>query len=590
MCGIAGFMTLDGRMPPASIMDTLAASLAHRGPDGQGRHAAPGLYLVQTRLAIIDLVTGDQPIFAPDGTVVAVNGEIYNHVELRAGFAADAFTTRSDSEMPLHSFRRDGVHFARSLRGMYAIALYDPREETLYLARDRFGQKPLYYAELPSGLIFASEPAAILKTGLVTPELSRRAAQELLQLQFTTGRATAFAGINRVLPGETMVVQHGRITGRHFLAALPDQAPETISEDAALARLDAALMDSVNVHQRSDVPYGLFFSGGIDSTAILACMARLNASPVRAFTAGFPGTGVADERGHARMLAKKLGAHHTEIEVTEADFWETLPRITMATDDPAADYAIIPTWHLARAAARELKVVLGGEGGDEIFAGYGRYRSVRRPVLFGGRAMRTRGQLDGLGLLRDETRGWRDGIAAAEARAARAGYSRLQAAQASDCAEWLPNDLLIKFDRCLMAHAMEGRAPFLDPAMIAAGFCLPDNLKIKGGLGKHLLRRWLAREVPESEPFASKRGFTVPVGEWIAGRADMLGKLIAANEGVKSLCRADGVAALFSRLARGSGKHDGMAAWLLLYFAVWHRVHIEGVAADMPTDELLRAH
>ncbi|HRK72263.1 MAG TPA: asparagine synthase (glutamine-hydrolyzing), partial [Micropepsaceae bacterium] len=384
MCGIAGFMTIDGRMPPASLIDTLASSLAHRGPDGNGRHLAASYYLMQTRLAIIDLVTGDQPIFAPDGTVVAVNGEIYNHVELRAQYAGDSFSTRSDCEMPLHSFRRLGARFAEPLRGMYAIALFDPKEETLYLSRDRFGQKPLYYAEVATGLIFASEPQAILKSGLIVPELSRRAGQELLQLQFTTGRATAFAGINRVLPGETMVVQRGRITGRHFLSALPDTPPEKIGEEEALERLDAALMDSVNVHQRSDVPYGLFFSGGIDSTAILAAMARLNASPVRAFTAGFPGTGVADERAHARALAQRLGAKHTEIEVTEEDFWQTLPLVVSATDDPAADYAIIPTWHLARAAARELKVVLGGEGGDEIFAGYGRYRSVRRPVIFGG--------------------------------------------------------------------------------------------------------------------------------------------------------------------------------------------------------------
>jgi len=589
MCGIAGFMTIDGRMPPASLIDTLASSLAHRGPDGNGRHLAASYYLMQTRLAIIDLVTGDQPIFAPDGTVVAVNGEIYNHVELRAQYAGDSFSTRSDCEMPLHSFRRLGARFAEPLRGMYAIALFDPKEETLYLSRDRFGQKPLYYAEVATGIIFASEPQAILKSGLIVPELSRRAGQELLQLQFTTGRATAFAGINRVLPGETMVVQRGRITGRHFLSALPDTPPEKIGEEEALERLDAALMDSVNVHQRSDVPYGLFFSGGIDSTAILAAMARLNASPVRAFTAGFPGTGVADERAHARALAQRLGAKHTEIEVTEEDFWQTLPLVVSATDDPAADYAIIPTWHLARAAARELKVVLGGEGGDEIFAGYGRYRSVRRPVIFGGRAMRTRGHLDGLGLLRDESRAWREGIAAAEARAARPGYSRLQAAQASDCAEWLPNDLLIKFDRCLMAHSMEGRAPFLDPAMTAAGFALPDHLKIRRGLGKHLLRLWLQRHVPESEPFAAKRGFTVPVGEWIAHRADGLGPLVAASAGVSMMCKPEGVLALFARLSGNAGKHGGMAAWLLLYFALWHKIHIEGVAARaMPIDEFLR--
>ncbi len=221
---------------------------------------------------------------------------------------------------------------------------------------------------------------------------------------------------------------------------------------------------------------------------------------------------VDDERPAARAVAEAVGAEHVEILFTEADFWRLLPQIVSAVDDPAADYAMLPTFALA-GAAREagLKVILSGEGGDELFGGYGRYRSVLRPWWAGGRRPRARGVLDDLGVLRGEIAGWRDGIAAAEVHAASRGRTPLQAAQAVDCTDWLPNDLLTKLDRCLMAHGAEGRTPFLDTEMAVLAFRLPDELKIQHGLGKWLLRRWLAGQLPQSQPLARKRGFTVPV-------------------------------------------------------------------------------
>jgi asparagine synthase (glutamine-hydrolysing) len=587
MCGIAGYMTVDGATAPP-VLDGFLAALSHRGPDGQGRYKAPGVGLVQTRLAIIDLKTGGQPFYGPDSTALVANGEIYNFVELKAEFPAGKFRTASDCEVPLLTYVRDGPDFAAPLRGMFAIALHDASNRVLYLSRDRFGIKPLYYAEYTGGILFASEPRALHQSHLISKTVCTETAAELLQLQFTTGRNTIYNGIHRVLPGETLSLRGGRIVDRSVRAALPEAAPRNLDEDEALEQLDTALMDSVRVHQRSDVPYGLFLSGGIDSSVILACMARLNETPVLAFTAGFPGTAAHDEREHAKSVAKAAGAEHIEIAVTETQFWNCLPAIAAAMDDPAADYAIVPTWLLAAEAAKDLKVVLTGEGGDEMFGGYSRYRTMLRSPFLGGRAMRKRGFLDGLGILRDSTHRWRNGIAAAERRISAAPISRLQQAQALDCADWLPNDLLLKLDRCLMAHGLEGRTPMLDPVVAEIAFRLPDALKISRGVSKFLLRKWLARQLPEAQSFAPKRGFTVPVAEWIRTRARELAGPIARSDGVSQLCRPEQVSALFETFGDRGGKHEGIACWMLLFYALWHRIQIEDAKSAADVMDTLR--
>lgn len=583
MCGIAGFMTADGTTPPVQVLNNLADALAHRGPDGRGRYLMGDVGLVQTRLAIIDISGGDQPLYAPNGCVLVANGEVYNYVELRSELDGVNFRTGSDCEPPLHLYCRHGLGFASWLRGMYAIAIHDPVRNRLVLARDPFGIKPLYYADTPYGFAFASEPQALIATGFVVAQERRQAVSELLQLQFTTGRETVFEGIERVLPGETLVIQGGHIVERHRLDALPVGGPAPLDEGMAMTRLDEVLAHSVGMHQRADVPYGMFLSGGIDSSAILALMARLNPQPVVAYTAGFSGTQARDERDHARAVAIAAGAHHVEIDVTEHDFWTMLPEIAAAMDDPAADYAIVPTYKLAQEARRDVKVILSGEGGDELFGGYGRYRSAMRPWPF-GRAMRRSGTFDGLGLLRDRPAGWRRGIEAAEKQAVVPGRSRLQQAQAVDVADWLPNDLLGKLDRCLMAHGVEGRVPFLDPLVADFAFRLPDNLKVKKRLGKWLLRRWLDSVMPEAKPFEPKRGFTVPVAEWIARRPD-LGPLIARQPCIEELCRPGKVERLFA----APDRKTGFAAWTLLYYALWHRRHILGKLPEGDVFETLAA-
>ena len=576
MCGIAGICTVEGA-PDGAMLDAMAEALAHRGPDGGGRHVSSTVGMVHTRLAIVDLETGDQPIgeWQRDaGAVLVANGEIYNDPDLREAYDDIAFATRSDCEPPLYLWRHHGGDFTDHLRGMYAIAIHDRETDRLILARDPFGIKPLYVTEGDFGLAFASEPQAFVAAGLVEPKVDAQARDAFLQLQFSTGRQTLFRGVERVLPGETITVSGGRVVSRQRPSALPEGRRKFVSEDEALRAFDTALEDTVRCHRRADVPYGMFLSGGLDSSAVLAMMARLDSAPVLAYTAGFPGTGVADERARAAKIAAAVGAEHREIEVTAADFWGLLPRIAAAVDDACADYAIVPSYLLAQAAAGDVKVVLTGEGGDEMLAGYGRYRAALRPRLLGGKPMRSRGIFDGLGVLRHAPEGWRDGIADAE-RAARPGNSRLQALQAGDIAEWLPNDLLIKLDRCLMAHGLEGRTPFVDIRFAEFAYALPDQLKLRGRQGKWLLRRWLAEALPVAEPFADKRGFTVPVGAWMAEQAERLGPLLAAQPGIAEICLPGRVEGLFSRL----DKRRTFAAWTLLFYALWHRAHILGQPA-----------
>ncbi len=457
---------------------------------------------------------------------------------------------------------------------MFAVAIHERAQRTVTLTRDPFGIKPLYIAQIDQGLAFASEPQALLEAGLVRREVRPAAREELLQLQFTTGADTIFQGIQRLLPGETLTCADGHVIDRRRISFIPEGGPENIDEDAALARLDRALEESVDLHQRSDVPYGMFLSGGIDSATLLTLMARLNSDPVLAFTAGFDVPEAADERDHAAAVAKALGAHHESIEINEAMVWQHLPEIVACMDDPAADYAIIPTWFLAQRARQDVKVVLSGEGGDEIFAGYPRYRNAMRPWWLGGRAMYARGSFDRVNVLRARPAGWRDGIAAAEQRASEGGRSRLAAAQATDMADWLPHDLLLKLDRCLMAHAVEGRTPFLDKGVAAAAFRLPDSMKLRDGMGKYILRKWLEKNLPMARPFAPKQGFTVPVGAWIKGQGGRLGPLVAAQPGVAEIADPERVVALFRGIRRW---RDGFAAWKLLFYALWHRRHIMGL-------------
>lgn len=559
MCGIAGVLG------PGGGARLMIETLAHRGPNGVRMEAVPGAELAHARLSIIDLEGGWQPLHAAGSTVIG-NGEIYNYRELIAEFGLEGgLATGSDFEPLLHLYAREGEKAFARLRGMYAFCLIGADGRT-WLVRDPFGIKPLYVTETPEGgTAFASEPRAFVAAGLIGAELDDERAAELIGLNYALGEAAIFRGVRRLPPGAVTEMVEGRLVPRDRRAALPPPARKGGEEAELLARLDAVLEDSVTVHQRSDVPYGLFLSGGVDSAAIAALMARLNARPVTAFTCGFDGPGARDERAQAERVARALNLDWRETRFGEEDFWRVLPEVAWALDDPTADYATLPTYMLAEAAKGTLTVVLTGEGGDELFGGYGRYRRALRPVWLGGRAAEPRPS-DPAVLAR-----WR------RQAAPPAGATRLQTAQAADVATWLPDDLLLKLDRCLMAHGLEGRTPFLDAEVARFAYPLPDRFKVRGRYGKWLLRKWLERACPAAEPWARKQGFTAPVDAWIAPRAKDLGGRVAEVAAVRRLRSPEAVRATFEA---GGGER-----WPLLFFAVWALIHLEGASPG----EALRA-
>ena len=575
MCGIAGLMTNDQSLPSKDILNLMDESLIHRGPDGNGNFVEKNLGLVHRRLAIIDIVSGSQPLGMQSDCVLVANAEIYNFKEVREEISNYQYLTSSDCEVILPLYLKYGVSFVKYLRGMFALALYDKKKEHLLLARDPFGIKPLYYAYTSKGFIFSSEIKPLISSGLIKEELNIDKRDEFLQLQFSTGRETLIKGIKRVLPGEVIIVNEGKVIKSFRNQALPSNNNKRFNEITAIDTLEKTLRESLSVHLRSDVPVGLFFSGGVDSTSILSLMTSINNKPPLTYTAGFENTGF-DEREQASKIANFFGAHNISIEITRDIFFNRLPEIVAAMDDPAADYAIVPSFLLAERASEDLKVVISGEGGDELFAGYGRYRSLLRPKLFGGRAPRLRGVFDGLGILRDNVAGWRDGIIASNIKENVDSRSKLQIAQAVDCADWLPNDLLIKVDRCLMYHSLEGRTPFLDLEVAKEVFNFSDSLKINRGVGKYILKKWLHNKVPISNAFSKKKGFTVPVAEWIFSHGPRLGKLVANQAGIKEFTVSSSVEALFAQ----SGKRKGFAAWVLLFYALWHQNHLIGKKSE----------
>ena len=576
MCGIAGMVMRNGAAPDEGVLDRLEAALFHRGPDMSGRYIDGTCALLSTRLAIIDIATGRQPLAGPGKLVLVANGEIYNNPELRADMPEAAFRTGSDCEPPAHLYARLGLSYAERLRGMYAIAIWDPPAGRLVLSRDPFGIKPLYYVETPRYFAFASEIQALLKAGLAQRSVSPERRAELMQLKFTTGAETIVPDVHRVLPGETLAIEGGSVAGRRLLRSLPDEAPMRIGRGEAVDKLDEVLADSVRVHLRSEAPYGLFLSGGIDSSALLALMQRLSSQPVQAISIGYRDGGITDESGEAERIARLVGADFQRIEMGAEDFWALAPRIAASIDDPTTDAAVLPTWMLGRAARTcGLKVTLCGEGADELFGGYSRYRRGRAPWRWVQRPARSRGVFDAFPPMRAALGDWRAGLEQAEARGVSREWSPLQRLQAIDCREWLSNDLLGKLDRSLMAHGVEGRTPFVDPLVAAFAFRLPDRLKIGPRLGKVLLREWLHRALPGAGAYAKKRGFNPPAGAWMAARRGQLADLVCRHPGVAEWAPPDAVRAVFA-----DPQAHAQAAWSLLFYALWHSHHIVGVPCE----------
>ncbi len=557
MCGIAGIIGV------AEGARALIEALPHRGPNGIRVESVSGHSLAHARLSIIDLEGGWQPLHAAGSTIIG-NGEIYNYLELTEEFGLkDRLGTGSDYEPLLHLYAREGERAFDRLRGMYTFCLIGC-DGRAWLARDPFGIKPLYVRARAGAVAFASEPRAFGAAHADTRVLG-----ELLNLNYALGAETAWEGVSRLAPGAVVEVLGGGLAHRKTRAAIPPATQTFGDEASALAALDSVLEDSVRVHQRADVPYGLFLSGGIDSAAIATMMARLNQRPVVAYTCGFEAPGARDERTQAERVARALKLDWREVSFGEEDFWAIAPQVAWALDDPVADYACLATHKLAQAAKQSLIVVLTGEGGDELFGGYGRYRRALRPVWLGGRPAEPQ-VADGSALT-----AWR----AAAARPA--GLSPLQQAQWADIATWLPNDLLLKLDRCLMAHGLEGRTPFLDSEVAAFAFHLPDKLKLRGRFGKYLLRKWLERHCPAAAPWARKQGFTVPVANWIAPRAAELARTLADVAAVRSVRAPEQIQRIFTDEAYEARR------WPLLFLGLWGRIHVEGATPEAAMESLL---
>lgn len=574
MCGIAGVSLRRGK-PAESLLRRFADLLAHRGPDGEGFHRHRRTALVHRRLSILDLDGGAQPIATEDGRAhIVVNGEIYNYRPLQARIRewGTRLRTDSDSEVPLHLWRRYGMDFVDHLEGMYALAIYDEGTEDLILARDPVGIKPLYTAQTAAGLAFASEAGALVASGWVVADVEEDAWPSYFNKQYVEGPLTMFKGVVRVMPGEVLRIRGGEVVERR-VHPLRLEPARPLEEGEALAMLDRLATETVRTHLQSDVPYGAFLSGGTDSTCVVAKMAELGGE-VRTFAIGFASDSVADERESAKRLADKLGTLHRTVGFTEQDFWHQLPRMCAVMDDLIADYAALPTLKLAELARGEVKVILSGEGGDEGFAGYGYYRRHSRSLLramLKGRSSRRRGNAAELEHLfrGPAVPAWRDTLR--QDRFETRGFSRLQKYQARDISDWLPDDLMTKVDRCLMAHGIEGRVPLLDREFLRFAFRLPDSLKISEGRQKYLLRRWVGEHQPQQEPWASKKGFTVPIADWLEPRRGAILSYLQGHPGVIDVVVPD---RLDDWLAGPLSGRSAKLLFNLLCYAIWHDVHI----------------
>jgi len=589
MCGIAGYVSKPGVRSQPGELWRMAQSLAHRGPDDSGIHVSGPLGLAQTRLSIIGLETGHQPMLSADGRLALVaNGEVYNYVELNRSLQELGHRpqTGSDSETILHAYAVHGQGFLEHLRGMYAFALYDVAKERLILARDRLGIKPLFYMRLPDRIAFASEIKALLRIRPEQPQVNSSGLRQFLQNQFSSGDETPIQGIKRVLPGEVLVVDRDLRIERQRYWSLLDVEPRKISAEEASEELGVLMNEAMREHMRSDVPFGLFLSGGVDSAVLAAMLNAHGAGRIRSWSVGYRTDTMADELDDAGRVAAHFGLDHTPLKLDVAAVFARIPHSIWAADDLMRDYACLPTSILAETAAGQLKVVFSGEGGDEAFAGYRRYhprfpeRWVKGMLRPGTGGFRTRGQW---------SRQWVQRLFGPQLRAINKvdrepflrawgetprGWSDMARRQYTDLVTALPDNLMVKTDRMLMGFGLEGRVPFLDHRVVEFGLSLPDGLKVRSHKGKWLLKHWAEPRLPPGHLLRPKRGFHVPVGDWLQGAlVDRLGTLLPRNRGIREWFRSDGIVDLVN--ARRAGRGVSRQLWGLMQFAIWHKLFIE---------------
>lgn len=543
MCGIVGLIDTIAGNVSARLLATMRDVMIARGPDGDGQYLDGAVGMAMRRLSIIDVEHGQQPFFSRDGQVVAFqNGEIYNYRELKKRLEDRGyqFISEGDTEVLAHGFAEWGTEgLLKQLDGMYAIAILDRGARELHLARDRFGEKPLFYSCSNGRFAYSSNLLALAALEWVSDEIDAQSLERYLALHYVPGEATIFKAIKRVLPGERMVVSlDDPVPGRERYFTLPLGAEKTIS-DNELAELIEQAVESRLI---ADVPVGIFLSGGLDSSILAAVAARKHPG-IATFSMGFASP-THDESRYAQMVANQIKSSHHHFRFDEDSFRSLLPQVADALDEPVGDQAQVPLFWLCQEARRHVKVVLSGEGADEVFAGYSYYRNqtsrlgwldqLRAQIGSGGPAREWLSRLtnnaepvtpSGFPLLTDIvmrerlTGGSNSNVDDWEENLfdwLNQSRGNLQRATATDIATWLVDDLLVKFDRMSMAHSLEGRAPYLMPGIVEAGLALPVTQKLDGAESKVALRRVAGRWLPREILARPKQGFVLPMGRWLA--------------------------------------------------------------------------
>jgi asparagine synthase (glutamine-hydrolysing) len=616
MCGICGIVSNDSRVERETV-ERMSEALVHRGPDSDDAVFDGMAALAARRLAIIDLETGDQPIANEDRTIhVVQNGEIYNYRELREELqaAGHRFRSRGDTEVLVHLYEEHGLQFAERLRGMFAIAIWDRPRRRLVLVRDRFGIKPLYYHVADGTLAFASELKALLRLPAFSRELDLDALEAYLAFSFVPGPLTIFRAAKKLSPGTVLVWEDGEIRLERYARPRPVPAVSTRWEDEneAAEELRRRLADSVRAHLIADVPVGVLLSGGIDSCTLAALAALETPGKVSTFTIGFDEPGF-DERDRARPLAQRYETDHHEL-VARPNAIELLPTLAETFDEPFADAGAIPTYIVSRLARQHLKVVLSGEGGDELFGGYNyytghllapRFRAAavllrplveRLPVSTAGPSTlehRAKTFVRGAHLsLLERHQAWKE-IFSADARAelyrpghpdTRApiellrrhyeesdGADELARAMDLDLGIFLVEDMLVKTDRASMANSLEARVPFLDPVVAEFALSLPSRLKVRGLQKKRLIRRAVEPLLPREVLEGKKQGFAIPIGRWLRHDLQPYVREALSPERIRGqgFFQPEAVTRLVDAHASGARDHS-RRLWALLVFSLWH--------------------
>lgn len=627
MCGIVGFVNSDGRAVDTGLLEKMNAAIIHRGPDEDGFYIHENVGLAMRRLSIIDLASGQQPIHNPDKTAWLIfNGEIYNYQELRQNLENEGaeLYTKSDTEVVLQLYDRYGADCLQYLRGMFAFAIWDTRDQSLFLARDRIGKKPLLYSHQPGGdIIFGSEFQALLKHPSISREIDFEAIHHYLSYICVPAPLTAYKQIRKLEPGHWLRWKNGQIETKRYW--LPDFSEKLdISETEAQEEVLKILRESVRLRMISEVPLGAFLSGGVDSSTVVALMAQESSRPVKTFSIGFEEQDFSELK-YAKKVAEHVGAEYHEF-IVKPNAMEVLPTLVEHYGEPYADSSAIPTYYVSKETRRHVTVALNGDGGDESFAGYERYAAMRLaeryrqfpailrkpfieyplsviPAPQGSRnRLRSAKRFVKAAALPKTTRylNWVSGISPElkdelytdEFKKVSAGFHSRQildkwfdrangigvvdASLMTDQQTYLPNDLLVKVDIASMAVSLEARSPFLDHKLMEFAARLPENIKVSGLGTKTLLKKIAAKLVPPEVIYRRKMGFGVPVGHWL--RNEMKDFLYEVLLSEKSLSRGIFKPAVVKDLIERhvSGKEDfNFPIWTLLMLELWFQKFID---------------